>query len=183
MNRSSGAQVSQQLAGAEGIATAPSSLILTARPTRRIRWALYAIGAGVWVSGLLWWVYDHYLLRQTNIGIEENPLQVWWLRLHALTATVAVWLLGYICAVHVQRNWSGGLRRSSGLLFVSAFALLVLSGYLLYYVDADRPAAFITQVHWIVGLCAPLVFVVHRGLRRQRSRASAARKAEPRRLA
>jgi hypothetical protein len=150
-------------------------LILAARPTRRIRWTLYAIGACVWVSGLLWWVYDHYLLRQTNIGIEEDPLQVWWLRLHALTATVAVWLLGYICAVHVQRNWSGGLRRSSGLLFVSTFAFLALSGYLLYYVDADRPAAFITQVHWLVGLCAPLVFVVHRGLRRRHSRRSMAR--------
>jgi len=145
-------------------------LALTARPTRRIRWALYGIGASVWASGVLWWVFDHYFLRQTNIGIEQNPLQVWWLRAHALTATLAVWLLGYLCAVHVQRNWSGRLRRNSGLLFVSAFGVLVLSGYLMYYVDADRPAALIAQFHWIVGLCAPLAFLIHRGLRRQRHR-------------
>jgi len=142
---------------------------LTARPTRRIRWALYGIGISVWVSGVLWWLFDRYFLRQTDIGIEQNPLQVWWLRAHALTATLAVWLLGYICAVHVQRNWPGRLRRNSGLLFVGAFALLVFSGYLLYYVDADRPSALIGQFHWIVGLCAPLAFVVHRGVRRGRN--------------
>ncbi len=137
----------------------------------------YAIGVSVWVSGVLYWVFDKYFLRQTNIGIEQNPLQVWWLRAHALTATLAVWLLGYICAVHVQRNWSGRLRRVSGLLFVSAFALLVLSGYLLYYVDADRPAALISDFHWVVGLCAPLAFLIHRGLRRRR--AASARAAAP----
>ncbi|MGH8205318.1 MAG: hypothetical protein ACRETK_00945 [Steroidobacteraceae bacterium] len=143
---------------------------MTTRPTRRIRWTLYAVGASVWASGVLYWVFDRYFLRQTNIGIEQNPLQVWWLRAHALTATVAVWLLGYICAVHVQRNWSAGLRRSSGLLFVTVFGLLVFSGYLLYYVDADRPAALIADIHWAVGVCTTLAFLIHRGLRRQRAK-------------
>jgi hypothetical protein len=107
-------------------------------------------------------------LQHTDIGLSENPLQVWWLRLHAGTATAAIWLLGYISAIHVQRNWGAGQRRSTGLLFVSAFGLLVVTGYLLYYVDADKPAAMLSSIHWVVGLCVPAAFLLHRGWRGRR---------------
>lgn len=108
------------------------------------------------------------MLRHTDNGLSENPLQVWWLYLHAGTATLATWLLGYMSAIHVQRNWPSGLRRSSGLLFVTAFSLLVLTGYLIYYVSYDRPLMLISNIHWIIGLCAPAGFLLHRGLRRRR---------------
>jgi len=114
---------------------------------------------------VLYWTYDHYMLRHTDIGISENPLQVWWLYLHAGTATAAIWLLGYMSAIHVQRNWGAGQRRNSGLLFVTAVGLLVVTGYLLYYVDADRPEALISSIHWIIGLCAPAAFLLHRSVR------------------
>jgi cation transport ATPase len=135
---------------------------------------LYAVGIGVWVTGVLYWTFDHYMLRQTDIGLSENPLQVWWLRLHAATATLAIWLLGYMSAIHVQRNWSSRQRRYTGLLFVSAFGALVASGYLLYYVEADRPEMFISTLHWVIGLCVPAAFLLHRGLRRRRRAVSAA---------
>lgn len=132
------------------------------------------IGLSVWVSGVLYWTYDHYMLRHTDIGISENPLQVWWLYLHAGTATAAIWLLGYMSAIHVQRNWGGGQRRNSGLLFVSTVGVLVVTGYLLYYVDADRPEALISSIHWIVGLCAPAAFLLHRSVSLRRAPSSSA---------
>lgn len=137
------------------------------RPTPGVRRTLYLIGLAVWASGVLYWIFDKYMLRQSDIGISENPLQVWWLRLHALTATAAVWLFGYMSAIHVQRNWSGGARRNSGTLFVTTLGLLTLSGYLIYYVEADRPLALISQLHWVLGACAPLAFLLHRGMRRR----------------
>ena len=137
------------------------------RPTPVIRRTLYLIGIAVWVTGVLYWTFDKYMLRQSDIGLSENPLQVWWLRLHAATATAVVWLFGYLCAIHVQRNWGGGMRRTSGALFVSVLALLTLTGYLIYYVEADRPLAMLAQLHWVVGLSAPLAFLLHRGLRRR----------------
>jgi hypothetical protein len=137
------------------------------RPTRGVRRTLYFIGIAVWVSGVLYWTFDKYMLQRSDIGLSENPLQVWWLRLHAGTATVAVWWFGYMSAVHVQRNWKAGRRRNSGSIFVGTLALLTLTGYLIYYVEADRPLAMITQLHWVVGLCAPLAFLLHRGLRQR----------------
>ena len=141
------------------------------RPSARIRWTLYIIGVGVWLSGVLWWTFDRYMLQQTPYGIAQHPLQVWWLRLHAAMATAAIWLLGYLSAIHVQRNWPAALRRGSGLLFISTVGLLVVSGYLLYYVEAERPLDLIADVHWGVGLCAPAAFLLHRGLRRREQRA------------
>ncbi len=107
------------------------------RPTPGIRRTLYAVGVAVWLSGVLWWTFDKYMLQRSDFGVSENPLQVWWLRLHAGTATATVWLFGYLSAIHVQRNWKGGVRRNSGLVFVVTLALLTISGYLLYYVEAD----------------------------------------------
>lgn len=146
---------------------APPVLIPPSRPTPGIRRAIYLIGIAVWVSGVLYWTFDKYMLQRSDAGISENPLQVWWLRLHAGTATAAVWLFGYMCAIHVQRNWRGGVRRNSGTLFVTVLALLTLTGYLIYYVEADRPLALLSQLHWAVGLFAPLGFLLHRGMRRR----------------
>jgi hypothetical protein len=140
----------------------------TSRPSRRIRWAVYTLGLAVWSSGVLWWLFDHYMLQQTQYGISQHPLQVWWLRLHAACATGAVWLLGYLTAMHMQRNWPARLRRRSGLLFVAAIGVLVASGYLLYYVESDRPLAIIADVHWTVGLGVPLAFLLHRWRRQRR---------------
>ena len=144
---------------------APPNPTSPARPTPKIRRTLYLIGIAVWTTGVLYWTFDKYMLRHSDAGLSENPLQVWWLRLHAATAMAAVWVFGYLCAIHVQRNWTGGVRRNSGALLVSVFALLALSGYLIYYVEADRPLATLLQAHWLLGLFAPLVFLLHWGLR------------------
>lgn len=135
------------------------------RPTPKIRRTLYLIGIAVWATGVLYWTFDKYMLQRSDAGLSENPLQVWWLRLHAAAAMTAVWLFGYLCAIHVQRNWGGGVRRNSGALLVSVFALLAGSGYLIYYVEADRPLAMLLQAHWLLGLFAPLAFLLHWGLR------------------
>jgi hypothetical protein len=136
-------------------------------PNPTLRRTLYLVGIAVWATGVLYWIFDKYMLRHSDIGLSENPLQVWWLRLHAATATAIVWLFGYMCAIHVQRNWQAAVRRSSGTMFLSLLTLLTLTGYLIYYVEADRPLALLSQLHWIVGLCAPLAFLAHRGLRRR----------------
>lgn len=162
----------------ERLVAAPPVPIPPSRPTPGIRRAIYLIGVAVWASGVLYWTFDRYMLQHSDAGISENPLQVWWLRLHAGTATAAVWLFGYMCAIHVQRNWRGGIRRNSGTLFVGVLAVLTLTGYLIYYVEADRPLALLSQLHWAVGLFAPLGFLLHRGMRRRLGSARAAA-AEP----
>lgn len=143
----------------------PLSLPASA-PSRSTRWLLYGIGGGVWLSGVLWWIFDRYLLQQTEYGIAQHPLQVWWLRAHAALATALVWLLGYLSGQHVQRNWPFGLRRFSGLLFISTLGVLLITGYLLYYVEAERPLALIATLHWSLGTVTPLAYLLHRGLRR-----------------
>jgi len=53
-----------------------------------------------------------------------------------------------------------------GLLGLLLF--LTLSGYLLYYAGGDEARAVISPLHWIVGLGAPALFVLHRFARERR---------------
>jgi hypothetical protein len=59
-------------------------------------------------------------------------------------------------------GWAAGRRRWSGGIMVALVATLTLTGYLLYYLGDDdlRPVA--TYAHWMIGLGAPLLFILHR---------------------
>ncbi len=41
-------------------------------------------------------------------------------------------------------------------------AVLIASGYLLYYAGGERRARSVSVMHWAIGLAVPLPFLVHR---------------------
>jgi hypothetical protein len=42
-----------------------------------------------------------------------------------------------------------------------------LSGYLLYYVGNEHTRALLSTMHWVLGVFAPLAYVLHRLARRK----------------
>jgi hypothetical protein len=138
------------------------------------RLGVYAVGAGIWLTGGLWLLFHHFLRREGPLGLlATHPLEAWSLRLHGLFAFAAVWIFGLLWGVHVAQGWSIRRRRSSGGVLVGVAVLLVVTGYLLYYLGDERLRAATSLVHWIVGLGCPLAFAVHRiqwlALRKSRS--------------
>lgn len=133
---------------------------------RRRRWALYIVGTGVWLTGGLWLLFHYFLVKQGEFGPTANPLEPWWLKLHGAFAFAAVWMFGLLWGIHIAKLWPQIKRRWSGSLLTAVFVLLILSGYLLYYVGDDRIRPEISAVHWIVGLACPIFFVWHRLKRR-----------------
>jgi CHASE2 domain-containing sensor protein len=83
------------------------------------------------------------------------------LKVHGAAAFVAMLALGAMGAVHARRAWVLRRNRFSGLIVATAFGLLVLSGYALYYLvdEITRPAVSI--LHWSVGLALVPMLVVH----------------------
>ncbi len=132
----------------------------------RRRWILYVVGTGVWLTGGLWLLFHYFLVKQGEFGPEANPLEPWWLKLHGAFAFGAVWLFGLLWAMHISKLWPHNRRRWSGGILTGVFGLLVLSGYLLYYVGDDRIRPLISVVHWGIGLACPLFYVWHRLRRR-----------------
>ena len=133
---------------------------------RTRRWVLYIVGTGVWLTGGLWLLFHYFLVTQGQFGPTTNPLEPWWLKLHGAFAFAAVWVFGLLWGIHIAKLWPHKRRRSSGGVLTGIFALLILSGYLLYYVGDDIIRPKISALHWVVGLACPVFFVWHRLKRR-----------------
>jgi hypothetical protein len=135
--------------------------------TRKL--AIYSIGAGAFISGVLWLLFHHFLVIEGEFGAERNLLEAWWLKVHGAFAFAAIGLFGWMWGTHITRAWPASRRRWSGTSFTALFAWLILSGYLLYYLGADRPRSIVSVLHWGLGLAAPLLIFWHKFDRRRES--------------
>jgi hypothetical protein len=154
--------------------TLPNRTVVGHHPTplrlsRRRRYTVYGIGGMLWLSGVLWLVFHYFLQSKGEFGATENPLEPWWLRLHAMMAFAALWTFGLVWGVHVVAGWRTGRHRLSGSITVALLGWLIATGYLLYYLVDDQWRLVMSWAHWLVGLALPLAFVVHRVRGRQRN--------------
>jgi hypothetical protein len=133
---------------------------------RRRRWALYIVGTGVWLTGGLWLLFHYFFVEEGEFGPTANPLEPWWLKLHGAFAFAAVWMFGLLWGIHIAKLWPHRRRRWSGGILTGVFVLLILSGYLLYYLGDDRIRPLISALHWVIGLACPIFFAWHRLRRR-----------------
>ena len=140
------------------------------RPSHRlIRWqrlGVYCAGAVLLLTGVLWLAL-HYSVGAGS-GEMPHPLEAWSLRLHGLAGFASLFMFGVLGASHVPHGWRLSARqrwtqqRNSGLVLCLMAALLVLSGYLLYYFapEALRPA--LGWAHALVGIAISVVLLRHR---------------------
>jgi hypothetical protein len=126
--------------------------------------AVDAVGALLLVSGVVW-LPLHY-----GRGADALPLpaEAWLMRLHGLAAFGALFMLGVLAGGHVPHGWRatasgrGRTQRRSGLVLCTAAALLVASGYLLYYFAPDNVRPPLGLVHSAIGVAMAAALWIHR---------------------
>lgn len=132
---------------------------LRARLSPRREKLVYAILGALWFSGVAWLVFRYFLRVPGEFGELPHPLESWWLRLHGAAAFATLWLLGLLWPTHVLPAWRAR-RRASGIVLAVLMAVLVASGWLLYYGgEATRTA--VSPLHWILGLALALPLLWH----------------------
>ena len=129
--------------------------------SRRQRAWIHAVLGTLWGSGAAWLVVHYFFPARGEFGATPGPAEPWLLALHGATAFAALWLCGWVWAVHVRPWWRNGHRRSSGVLLSAAIGLLIASGYLLYYASDDALRHAVAVVHWVVGLALGAITIVH----------------------
>ena len=137
--------------------------------SRRQKVAIYGVCAALWGSGALWLVFDYFLQRTGPFGPEPNPAEHWLIVLHGATAFVALWMGGWLWGAHITPWWHRQKRRNSGKVLIGFGALLIVSGWLLYYAGDDALRRYTAITHWLLGLAFVVPFLVH-GLRSARHR-------------
>lgn len=134
------------------------------------RSALYAISTLLWLSGSCWLYYAYLAPAQDPFGSGTHPAQPLLLELHGAAAMAFLVLFGTLLPTHVEPGWRQRRHRFSGLSLVVASAVLVLSGWGLYYLGEESLRNATSILHSFVGVVAPVLLAVHvRATRRKRS--------------
>lgn len=113
---------------------------------------VYAATAALVLSGLAWLLLHYFLRREGDFGPMPNPLEHPMLAVHGAAAMLGLFVLGSLLPVHLLRGWQQRRNLVSGLILLAVQALLISSGYALYYASGDGFRAATSLVHWWLGL-------------------------------
>lgn len=134
------------------------------RPARLASWQMHLI---CWSGGVLWatgicWLLLHYCFRlKGEFGPQANPAEPWMLRLHGLAMVASLLGLGSLLVSHVRKGWHYRHQRLVGGLLAGVLGVLILTGYLLYYVGDEGVRDWISASHWVLRTGLPILFIVH----------------------
>ena len=123
-------------------------------------WTMLLLAA-LWLTGIVWIVLHYLFPGHSDFGPTPNAWEPTTLRVHGIAAFFGVFLLGFLTARHVSETWRKQRNRASGLTLVTAYAVLALSGYALYYVTLDSAHMAVAKVHEIVGGAGILAALTH----------------------
>src|SRR5258705_6054121 len=128
------------------------------RLKRLQRYFLYAVLALVFLSGLAW-AYWNYLVASP--GDFEMSAKAWAMKVHGAAAMAVLVLIGMLLNAHVRFAWRARRNRTNGSVFLSAFAVLTITSYGLYYAGGERLRAWTSWIHLAVGLALPILLLIH----------------------
>lgn len=136
----------------------------------------YIVLALLFVSGAAW-AYVQYLIPSPNESELSSKSTA--LKIHGAAAMATLVLIGTILTTHVRFAWRARRNRGNGIIFMSVFAVLIVTGYGLYYAGDERLRAWTSWIHLAVGLALPAIVVLHVMLGRRTRRAIDRRSQNP----
>src|SRR5262249_21749001 len=121
------------------------------------RFALYGIFGLLFASGALW-IYADLMKNHPEADSEMwHQAAASLLSLHGGAAMVTMMLLGALGPMHVQRAWRAKKNRTTGVVSVAMYGLLIATAFGLYYVGSEALRPWISTIHIAFGLGVPAV--------------------------
>lgn len=115
---------------------------------------LYSTVVVLLASGVCW-ALIHYAGAQLYLS---EPLLM---KIHGAAAMAAPILIGGLLTVHVPGGWAEERSRLSGSAMLATCALLMLSGYVLYYAGNEAMREISSYAHLGLGLALPILLGLH----------------------
>lgn len=119
---------------------------------------LYGVLALLFFSGAAWAYWNNLVSSPGNFQMSAKA---WAMKIHGAAAMAILVLVGMLLASHVRFAWRARRNRGNGSLFLGAFGILTITGYVLYYAGAESLRAWTSWTHLAVGLALPLLLVLH----------------------
>jgi hypothetical protein len=112
----------------------------------------------IFLSGVVW-AYWNYLVASP--GDFEMSAKAWAMKIHGAAAMAVLVLIGMLLNAHVRFAWRARRNRANGSVFLSAFAILIITGYGLYYAGDEKLRAWTSWIHLAIGLVLPILLLIH----------------------
>ncbi len=128
------------------------------RLKRLQRYFLYTVLALLFLSGAAWAYWNYLVVSPGDFEIGAKP---WAMKIHGAAAMAILVLIGMLLNGHVKFAWRAHRNRTNGSIFLSALAVLIITGYALYYAGGERIRAGTSWIHLAVGLALPILLVIH----------------------
>ncbi|HTL78901.1 MAG TPA: hypothetical protein VL136_05780 [Candidatus Babeliales bacterium] len=122
------------------------------------RYFLYAVLALIFLSGVAW-AFWNYLAASP--GDFQTSAKAWAMKIHGAAAMAILVSVGMLLNEHVRLAWRARRNRANGSVFLSAFAVLTITGYVLYYSGGEKLRAWTSWIHLAVGLVLPILLLIH----------------------
>jgi len=129
------------------------------------RFWVYLILGVLWLSGCVWLCLDQFFSMRGAFGKTPHPWEQPIVLAHGIVAIASMYLLGWISAQHVSHWWTKRLRRVSGILLCSFLAVLIVSGFALFFISDDYWQRIAAVIHEISGLGLTPIAIQHWFLR------------------
>lgn len=126
------------------------------------RRGLYIAGAALLLSGVLW-LSVHYLLNgSADTASQSYSLEPFALRIHGAAAMAMLVIIGTLIPTHLADGWSSGVNMPTGLGMLTVTTLLTVTGWGLYYAGDEALRNMLSIAHWVLGIAALPLLLVHR---------------------
>jgi hypothetical protein len=115
----------------------------------------------LWLSGLFWLYLKFFGQVQGAFGPQSSPWQAVWMRIHGALAMVFLILFGTLLTQHVPWGWKRRQQRPSGVTLLVISAVLIVTGWGLYYLVNEGIRHWVGLIHWGLGLLFPALIAFH----------------------
>jgi hypothetical protein len=102
--------------------------------------------------------FSYFANAPDEFGSTSKSLAM---KIHGAAAMAILVLIGTLLIGHVKFAWRAGRNRTNGAFFFSAFGILILTGYGLYYAGGEKLRAWTSWIHIVVGLALPILLFAH----------------------
>jgi hypothetical protein len=127
----------------------------------RLRGWFYGVFGVLFASGAAWLALHTWGARETDFGPAPHPAEPWVLRVHGAAAMAALVIFGVLIPRHIVRAWHHRRNRINGVVVIAICAVLVVTGYGLYYAGGETLRHNAALAHDAVGLAFPLLLTWH----------------------
>ena len=128
---------------------------------RKAKAVLYANVLLSFCTGTAWFALHRWGQVEGDFGPEKSPWEPWLIKVHGASAFIVMMGFGYLLASHIHVGWRSKRNRFMGVSLNGTVALLILSGYLLYYSAGEDFRQAVSWAHLALGLSLPVTLGVH----------------------